>query len=742
MSSQPHTGLLKKPLALCIGLVNTQLAFGLCQIDIDALEADDTALTTTFSEAIVGLNHCPDNEYLIKVSEQLAGKTELVNNRMQLDGGKTVTLEGPTAGSFTVQADNTEASLLQVDESSSLTVRRLVFAGRDGIQRSAELMSVNNSDLTLESVTVRDLDSTSDRALIEARNSDVVIKESTISGNKSRRAPIHVQNSDSTTPLPADGKYRLTVQDTQFQGNQANGSFARGGALETSDVELDIADSVFEGNETLVDNQYSRGGAIRIFSEYGNTKSSIRGTTFKNNQTYSYGGAIAKDGTTALEISDSLFDSNQVLALPNEYGTGLAAEAHGGAISTNETSELKILRTTFKSNQAKSLGGALYFFGDATSGQIDIADSTFDSNQALFSASEATVPKGGALAVVTEETSSSLNISGSTFMDNHSDGSAGVLFVDRAVDTNIINSTLVANESDDGSSVASFQGSNGKLSIRHSTITDNAAVGGEEGNTVFMNTPAADLEISHSVFHNNTVPDGKAKIVVAESEYSAQVEFTYWDGSYSGTQNASDNGGNIVSSDDPGLAALQDNGGETPTRMPQTGSSLINAGDANIENEPDTDQRGSQRIDRGVIDIGAVEYGNQIPQVVITPTDISLTEGDAINLDVSVWFSDGNGDDLTYGMQGAPDQVNLDSNSGLITGTAQGVGDYTITITATDEFGSQASASVTVAVQPKPVDEPNNEDSEEPPAIDEGSSSGGGALFWLLGLLSLALRRR
>ena len=257
-------------------------------------------------------------------------------------------------------------------------------------------------------------------------------------------------------------------------------------------------------------------------------------------------------------------------------------------------------------------------------------------------------------------------------------------------------------------------------------------------------------------FHNNTGLDGKAAVAVVESEYSAQVEFTYWDGSYSGTQNVSDNGGNIVSSDDPGLAALQDNGGETPTRMPQTGSSLINAGDANIENEPDTDQRGSLRIDRGVIDIGAVEYGNQVPQVVITPTDISLTEGDAINLDVSVWFSDGNGDDLTYGMQGAPDQVNIDSNSGLITGTVQGVGDYTITITATDALGASASTSFMLSVA-EPMNEPDDEasgddNSDEGNGLDEGNGptedsnasggSSGGVLFWLLGLLPLISRRR
>src|SRR5205085_3914148 len=67
----------------------------------------------------------------------------------------------------------------------------------------------------------------------------------------------------------------------------------------------------------------------------------------------------------------------------------------------------------------------------------------------------------------------------------------------------------------------------------------------------------------------------------------------------------------------PLLGPLQDNGGPTPTRLPQAGSPLISAGIAAVALNPDgspqtLDQRGRTRP-VGVVEIGAVEV--QIPTV-------------------------------------------------------------------------------------------------------------------------------
>lgn len=75
--------------------------------------------------------------------------------------------------------------------------------------------------------------------------------------------------------------------------------------------------------------------------------------------------------------------------------------------------------------------------------------------------------------------------------------------------------------------------------------------------------------------------------------------------------------GAIVSSDDPEIGPLADNGGPTKTMAPLTGSPAIDAGDNTPDAppfaRPSTDQRGLMRIVNGTIDIGAVELQSTAP---------------------------------------------------------------------------------------------------------------------------------
>jgi hypothetical protein len=66
--------------------------------------------------------------------------------------------------------------------------------------------------------------------------------------------------------------------------------------------------------------------------------------------------------------------------------------------------------------------------------------------------------------------------------------------------------------------------------------------------------------------------------------------------------------GDIVSGGDPGVGALANNGGPTPTMLPQAGSPLIDQADCAAAPEAvPTDQRGVARPQGGACDIGAVE---------------------------------------------------------------------------------------------------------------------------------------
>jgi hypothetical protein len=68
----------------------------------------------------------------------------------------------------------------------------------------------------------------------------------------------------------------------------------------------------------------------------------------------------------------------------------------------------------------------------------------------------------------------------------------------------------------------------------------------------------------------------------------------------------------IVSTADPKLGPLQNNGGLTPTMLPQSGSPALGAGDASLA--PATDQRGQPRSPKAPSDLGAV-------QVSVPPTN-------------------------------------------------------------------------------------------------------------------------
>lgn len=656
VSSQPEQlkkAWSKKPLALCVGLLNAQLVMASpCDITVDATSQSDTDATTTLAEALAQITSCSDGG-MITIADTLAGETlQFGTQPILISDGVAFEIVAPEAESeaervvvnVTRDYDDNAVSLF---DSATLTLKNLKFVSDAAPDLPFALFRVDSASLLLDNLMVDGITIGGNQNLIDAQDSRIDINNTAISNNRAQRI-IHTLNTSVNIPLETQ-EVLLTVSGSVFENNQASSSLDQG-VIVSEDITLEIRDSVFDGNTAALSTAATSGGVLVIENSSDISRVVIENTEFKNNQAGEDGGAVFAKGRAQLELNKTRFSNNQA--------------------STGQ-------------------GGAIYLEPEGSGITLEINDSQFSANTADTD--------GGAIAVNSIEASATVRIQRSTFSDQLSGESGGAFYSRGEVSTEIINSTLVANKATDGSSVASLQGSDGQLSIHHSTITDNTASGGEEGHTIFVNTPAADLEISHSVFHNNIVPDGKTGIAVAESEYSAQVEFTYWDGSYSGTQNVSDNGGNIVSADDPGLGELQDNGGETETRMPAPDSVLLDAGDANISDEPDTDQRGSDRILRGVIDLGAVEYGN-MPPVGSTPDAASINRGDAVNLDASAWFTDPEGDDLTFSFSGAPAELSIEADSGVISGTAAIAGDFTITVTATDTFNASSSVQYLLTI--------------------------------------------
>ncbi|WP_419942448.1 Ig-like domain-containing protein [Candidatus Palauibacter sp.] len=96
----------------------------------------------------------------------------------------------------------------------------------------------------------------------------------------------------------------------------------------------------------------------------------------------------------------------------------------------------------------------------------------------------------------------------------------------------------------------------------------------------------------------------------------------------------------------------------------------------------------------------AIGQANQAPEALGTIPAQSMTEGDAVTLDVSSFFSDPDGDELTYTAESSDAEVAAAGIEGSsLTVTAVAVGTATVTVTAADPEGLTAAQSAEVTVE-------------------------------------------
>jgi len=741
-----------KPLAVVVALANAQSASALVlecpeQIEVNALIAGDTAETTTLQEALQAAANCgTETAMTINIADELAGETEeLTVGALSLDASKSLTVNGPSEGEFTITTSVADQVIISINESAVLAINDVTFAGIDGVSRSASLFHVQGAKVSFSRVGFRDIVSTTAySALYISSPADIVIEDVTASGNSSTSGVIGGYGNS----VPGDTA--IAVSDSVFRNNSATTS--RGGAINAFDMDLTIDDSVFESNTATGDNNYSGGGAIYMGGETGIARIKVSGSTFKQNQARNYGGAIYQSTGDTLTIEDTVFEDNSVIAASNEFGTGASAEAHGGAITSDRSTDVSIARTSFTGNDATSYGGAVYIGRSGRNGTVSIEDSTFANNTATVSVSEATLANGGAIYTdAVEGDAYQLNVRRSTFSGNSAEGSAGALYASGAgVGLLIENSTFDANSAAQHSG-GLFLGALPGASISHVTATGNSVTSDASiaSGFIYAGAPGDHIEISHSVFHGNTTGNDDAGTICVSSEFSfdAQLSYSYWDGSNNSAACRTPVSDQTVltSAEDPKLGVLADNGGDTSTRYPLVDSPLIDAGDANIATAPETDQRGSARISRGAIDIGAVEYGNMPPvlsELVSGLTTLTVTEGDVIDLDISPAFTDPESDTLQYAATGLPAWLTLDTETGILAGTASDTGTYEIAVTAEDEYGLSVEATVTLRVDAESSTDDTGDDTTDDSSSSK--SSGGGSMpgWFLMVLAAAGLRRR
>ncbi|MGA9381164.1 MAG: Calx-beta domain-containing protein, partial [Phormidium sp.] len=434
----------------------------------------------------------------------------------------------------------------------------------------------------------------------------------------------------------------LNVNNTTFYNNQSD--WGGGAIANLNGGTVNVSNSTFTNN--LADFGGIGGG---IFNAKGGTvnvsKSTFSGNQSKNN----FGGAIVNDGT--LTVIDSSFSDNKaygfggairnigsLVVINSDFTNNKSDFSSGGAVSSSGT--LIITKSTFSGNKSNS-GGALSIAGTA-----NITDSTFSENTGQMGV-------GGAIYIATKDT---VAIDRTTLINN-SANYGGAIWNNSIGTVKITNSTIANN-------TANYYGggvsNEGNLDISNSTISNNKS--NESGGGIYNDITTSTLNINQSTITNNTADFDNnntgdflsnngggifiqsGTVTVKNTIVAANIDNSPFGGinpdfsgnltsqSYNlignvGTQNFSSNttgdlygdpnntttqnigATEFITTINPKLDPLANNGGLTQTHALQIGSLAINAGDPAFVAPPNTDQRsaGFDRIVGGRIDVGAFE---------------------------------------------------------------------------------------------------------------------------------------
>ena len=332
----------------------------------------------------------------------------------------------------------------------------------------------------------------------------------------------------------------LSVQDTVFTGNSANGTGAAGGAMalmysnntitggtfsgntayfggaiQQNAGDMTVTGALFSGNTTAGDptDAYAPGGgAVEI---HNGATASISGSTFSMNASRS-GGAIYNDtyntaisatkvngcvfdANTAdyqggaiynyamLTVTDSVFTGNKVTD-PNPY----SYTSFGGAVANTQNGTLTITGGTFSENSAVQGGAVATFidFGSSDTANFSVTDSSFSGNTAAY---------GGGIYIQTS-IADMTSVSGTDFTGNTASYGGGAICECFGALT-VTGGTFTANSAaNDGGAIAVWDSGNTAGQVSDATFDSNTAT---YGGAISHSWASAALTVTDCMFSGN-----------------------------------------------------------------------------------------------------------------------------------------------------------------------------------------------------------------------------------------------
>ncbi len=482
---------------------------------------------------------------------------------------------------------------------------------------------------------------------LAARNQDPPSKSTILSGDLlGNDGPGFSENSENSYHVvTGSGAGSSAVLDGfRITGANANGSSAqnhhRGGGLTCFNSGATTVNYPTVNNCVFVANSANQGGAIYI------RKGSIAITQcqFTNNIGSSGGAVHGTSGSTCV-LDRCDFSGNSVTGIGSgggaifNYQSSLTVSHctflnnrsgwDGGAVDNAADSTASFSECSFEGNTAIYSGGAV----DNSSNVADFDDCIFEKNSAsdyggaVFGHSSSltfrncslvssSAPSGGAVAAFG---ASQLTMENTRLRGNQATQDSGGALYSSTSSVNLTNCELAGNLAKDGAALLAYKTSG---SVTNCSIQGNRTLTAEGAIYLLVSET---LAFSNSIVWNNSAMDSTVTQSASMLAYDSTPTFSHClfencTDSYlnaMGTANLdgtnSNNSPAFINPLDPSLAPAD--GGDLRLHV---SSPVLDRGD-NGANLKTTDLSGAQRVQNGLIDLGAYEGGYEISFAVLFP---------------------------------------------------------------------------------------------------------------------------
>ena len=373
------------------------------------------------------------------------------------------------------------------------------------------------------------------------------------------------------------GTLRQAIEDANAAAGPDIVTFDPGLGTIELDSQIEITDEVLINGPVTI----SGGGDSRIFYINTDGRVSLSVLTLQDGS--------ADQGGAVWVYDVDLFVLGEVTITGSD-----ATDGNGGGLLVTGGSDIEFHQSRFSGNTASSNGGGAYIHTDDQ--VVVVSHSTFDDNDA-----------GGNGGGLMTHHVYDVAVDISTFSNNTAEHSGGGAYLGaEGGNLRITSTTVSGNDALDGGGGGLFAYGFDYIEIAHSTIADNEARTYGGGAAIYE---ADEVTIDHTLIGGNSAPDYADLAVYDTDVVTVMNSLVQADVGPAPFQDA----GRNVLGEDPGLAALANNGGLTRTHALTATSPAIDGGDPGFIGPPFVDQRGEPRVEGEAIDIGAYEAKPEDP---------------------------------------------------------------------------------------------------------------------------------